>query len=460
MKINFEKKISLYYQLVFIFLSIFLIFSVFISLASYYFPYNTILDEIHEDLFNETTEFRKAYSDSPKNFEDFLRYEIEGEGENNLFVELYKDNKKIFTSAKKNLSINKIQNYKSAEDYEVFYATLNKNPNKFMIIKRNFKDGISITIGENLNKTLNIFHIIKFIIISINLISIFTVTITILIITKKILNPIKELSDFTETISEKKDINLQIDYSNFPLEIYNFADNFQKMLNRIHILIKETEEISNNIAHDIRTPLTNIKMITEKLMSEEQLLSYNKDFIFIIKNLNRTTYIINAILSASKIISDTTKLDNDKIDLLEISKDAYELFSEIAESKNIRLSINYEDNEYFIAGNLKAVQRIISNILDNSIKYTNKDGNISINLSKNKNDVFFSLKDNGIGIPENEISLIFDKFYKTDKSRQSEGIGLGLSIVKSLLERLNGEIIVTSKFGVGSEFIIKFKKAE
>lgn len=444
----------------FSFLTIFLFFAVFISLTSYYFPYNAILDGIHEDLFNETNEFKKVYTDNSINFEDFLRLEIEEEGENNLFIEVLNENKKIFSSAQKNTPFKNIKNYKIGEDYEFFYATFNKNPDKYMILKRFFKDGLTITIGKNLNETINIFNILKFIIISINFISFFIVTITILLITKKILSPIKELSDFTVSISEKKDINLKIDYSNFPLEIYNFADNFQKMLNKIKILIKETEEISNNIAHDIKTPLTNIKMTVEKLMSDESISPYQEDLIFIFKNLDRTTYIINAILSASKTISDITKLDNDKVNLLEISKDAYELFTEIAQSKNICLSLHYQEDEYFINGNLKAVQRIVSNILDNSIKYTKKNGYISISLFKNKNDIFLSIKDNGIGIPENEITLIFDKFYKIDKSRQSEGIGLGLSIVKSLVERLNAEIIVNSILGSGSEFVIKFKKSE
>jgi len=460
LKINFEKRISLYYQLIFIFLSIFFIFSIFISVASYYFPYITIFDKISEDLLTETNEFKNAYSDSEKTFEKFLKFELEGEGEKNLFVELFKDNIKILSSTKNNTIINKLKNYNSGDDFEVFYATLNKNPDKFMIIKRNFKDGVSILIGENLKETLNIFYILKYIIIFINLISFFTVTITILIITKKILNPIKELSDFTKTISEKKELIMHMDYTTFPLELYNLADNFKKMLNRIHILINEAEELSDNIAHDIKTPLTNIKMITENLLSEKQLLSHNKNFILILKNLNRTTYIINTILSASKIISDTTKIDNDKINLLELSKDAFELFYEIAESKNIKLSMRNDNDKYFIKGNLKAVQRIISNIIDNSIKYTNSGGSISINLSKNKNYVFFSVKDSGIGIPENEIANIFNKFYKIDKSRQSEGIGLGLSIVKSLVEKLNAEIFITSTFGTGSEFIVKFKQSE
>lgn len=127
------------------------------------------------------------------------------------------------------------------------------------------------------------------------------------------------------------------------------------------------------------------------------------------------------------------------------------------EDKGITLIFDTEIEEKVIACNPDSMERIILNLLSNAMKSTNKDGSIFVNIYLEPNSVCISIKDTGIGIPENMCDLIFDRFMQVDSSlsRAKEGSGIGLSLVKSLVEIIGGSISVKSKWGEGSEFIIK-----
>lgn len=454
-----KNKPSIKYKFILNFLTIFIIFSVFTSFSSYFIAYNKLFKEIEDHLLSETIEFYNVFKDGRDKFDIFLKYEMSGEGQNNFFINIFdNNNNEIFSSLKENSNIRKIRDYSSKKHYKMYSAYIDGNNNYFMVIKNKVGD-YYFMIGENVSDYFKIFNSLKYILIFTCITGLILVTLIIIFTTNRILVPINKLSKVTDKISLKRDVKIDLEYSDFPLEIYNFADKFEKMLHRIDLLIKETEDISNDIAHDIKTPLTNIKMTAERLLSENSSHS-EKDLLGIIHNIDRTTYIIESILSATKIISDKSEMTKEDIDITKCVEDAYELFLDLAESKDIRFRLLKNNESIIIKSNLKAVQRIISNILDNAIKYSKNTTEIIINIKSDKNKTILSVKDTGIGISEEDLPKIFDKFFKADKSRNSSelGIGLGLSIVKSLCDKINARIFVFSSLGKGTEFIIEFPR--
>lgn len=458
MKKNNIKRKSIYFQIITTYLSIYIIFSISLSLAGYFIPKDIINKEIYEELVIETQEFHTAYLSSPENFSEFLGYELEGEGENNLILKLTVDNKTIFENQSENIPKN-INILKDKENMKIFDSKDSSNDNHFIFIEKSFPDGLKIIFGENFQKIQYIFNVIRNILIIFNIISILLLYIILKVATKRILFPLKELSEIIEKIPDSQELLINLDYSNYPEEIYRFASRFDTMLSRIKDLMNETRDISNSVAHDIKTPLTNIKMITEELLKESSQREQNK-ILSLIDNLDRTTYIIDSIMSVAGLVAENRKINLEEVSILPIIKDACELFSDISEEKNISINILSKKNDYKINGNLKSVQRIISNLLDNAIKYTEENGIITISATEKEKIIEISISDTGIGISEGEQSNIFKKFYKVDKSRGSFGIGLGLHTVKILLEQMNGSISCESSLGKGSTFTISFQRSK
>ncbi len=133
-----------------------------------------------------------------------------------------------------------------------------------------------------------------------------------------------------------------------------------------------------------------------------------------------------------------------------------------AKGKNINLTMDFGNREIFIYGDRDKFKQMMINLVDNAIKYTNEGGIVSINSSLSNGRLTIIIKDNGIGIPQNNLPRLFERFYRVDRGRSRErgGTGLGLAIVKHIVNLLNGNIRVESTVGKGSSFIIDFPSGE
>lgn len=210
-----------------------------------------------------------------------------------------------------------------------------------------------------------------------------------------------------------------------------------------------------NVSHELKTPLTSIKGFAETLRYVEDEDTKIKFLNIIDKETERLTRLISDIL----VLSD---LENNPIEELEeifpdeIIIDAINILNEHARKKNI--SINFEsDNSNLILGQKDKFLQIAINIIENSIKYSNDNTKIDVKSFSSKSYYYFKVKDNGIGIPKEDLPRIFERFYRVDKARKSGGTGLGLAIVKHIVKTFGGKIEVDSKVGEGTEFTLKIK---
>ena len=229
--------------------------------------------------------------------------------------------------------------------------------------------------------------------------------------------------------------------------------------------IKETEKLQEldriktnfftNISHEFRTPLTLILGPLEKLMSENKDENIQPQYELIHKSADNLLKLINQLLDLSTIDAGKMKLNIAKVDAINFIKGITASFRPLANIKNIQLefSSNLEQLDTFF--DKDKFEKIISNLLSNAIKFTNEKGKIYISVSINSNEIIEILvEDNGIGIPEAELQNIFNRFSKVENSHVVGGTGIGLALVKELVELHKGTISVESDFDKGSKFRI------
>ena len=207
-----------------------------------------------------------------------------------------------------------------------------------------------------------------------------------------------------------------------------------------------------NVSHELKTPLTSIKGFSETLRFVDDDVTKNKFLDIIDKETERLTLLINDILILSNI-ENMNSMKNDEFRPNEIIYEAINMVKKEAADKNIKITTNCCFNKPLIGDSNKFYQ-IILNLLANAIKYSNNDSNIDLITKEDKGKFIMVVKDEGIGIPKEDLPRIFERFYRVDKSRTTRGTGLGLAIVKHIVKLFNGDIFVESKLGEGSKFTV------
>ena len=238
-------------------------------------------------------------------------------------------------------------------------------------------------------------------------------------------------------------------------EIDQLATTFNQMLDRIQTLVTGIREMSDNIAHDLKSPITRIRGISEvSLTTGASEKEYENMAASTVEECDRLLDMINTMLVISKTEAGVNKLDAKELDIGTVVRDACELFRSPAEDKDLRLVCDVSGN-FSISGDNRLIQRMIANLLDNAIKYTPAGGSIEVTVNTLNNDaVAITAKDTGIGISEKDIPRIFERFYRCDPSRSEAGIGLGLSFARAIARAHGGDITVSSEPNKGSTFTI------
>jgi two-component system phosphate regulon sensor histidine kinase PhoR len=224
--------------------------------------------------------------------------------------------------------------------------------------------------------------------------------------------------------------------------------------------LKELEIIRQdfvaNVSHELRTPLTTIKGYAETLLEGALKEEVAFQFVQVIKrHTDRLTKIVEDLLMLSKIESKEFQLKIEFISLADFINEVIDFVKEAAEKKEISISQSKITSSQAVGADRNYLEQIFINLLDNAIKYTHEGGKVTISaIEKDKREIQFSIEDDGMGIPREDIPRIFERFYRVDKGRSQElgGTGLGLSIVKHLVQAHGGRVWVESQLGEGSTF--------
>ena len=270
----------------------------------------------------------------------------------------------------------------------------------------------------------------------------------------------KPIRDLTEKLSKAADE--EGDYiieKTTGGEVGKLIDSFNKMTHQIQKQEEKRQEFVSNASHELKTPLSSIKLISDSLLNVPDAPREMVDEFLTDMNVQveRLTRIVDKLLTLTRMdsASNVSKMEFAVTDITELCANITKALRPLAEQKHIELEYNPELTVYSKIERDRMWEAIY-NVLDNSIKYTREDGKVTVNLSKDENNVIIEIKDTGIGIASDEIYKIFDRFYRVDKARAREtgGTGLGLSIALTAVELHGGNIQVESEEGVGSTFRI------
>jgi heavy metal sensor kinase len=242
-------------------------------------------------------------------------------------------------------------------------------------------------------------------------------------------------------------------------EIDQLAITFNQMLDRIQTLVTGIKEMSDNIAHDLKSPITRIRGIAEvTLTTGASEKEYENMAASTIEECDRLLDMINTMLVISKAEAGVNKLDAKEMDIAAVVRDACELFQAPAEDKDLKFIFDAQ-GAFSLSGDQRMIQRMIANLLDNAIKYTCDGGTVKVAVgAQNNHSVVITVKDTGIGISDQDIHRIFERFYRCDPSRSKTGIGLGLSFARAVARAHGGEITVSSRPDQGSTFTVTLPK--
>lgn len=264
------------------------------------------------------------------------------------------------------------------------------------------------------------------------------------LVTRRTVSGIHKVSIAARGIT-KGELGVRVDASGELEEVQTLADTFDAMANRIQSLIHHMREMTDNISHDLRSPLGRIRLLSESMLHSNARPSDLQDNAQdTINECDRLIEMINLSLDVAEAEAGMLTLAPSNIDISYLISETCEFFTPAADFKQIVLQHHIQPGCHILA-DTNSLQRLLSNLLDNALKYTPAGGTIDVSTTCENTHVNIVVSDNGVGIPAKSIKHVFDRFYRADTSRGGKGCGLGLSYAHAVARAHGGELTVKSE---------------
>lgn len=276
-------------------------------------------------------------------------------------------------------------------------------------------------------------------------------------ITKRAFIPIKNIAETADTINSGNDLSsrIKIKNANSNDELSYLVRTMNDMLSRLQSSFETEKQFTSDVSHELRTPIAVIISQCEYILSGKADKNEEKQaFETILKNSKRMSDIVSQLLMFVRAENGKFKPNMENINISMLCEMLVMDFETVCQQKGIKIESNIKSDIYTICDEV-LIARLITNIITNAIKYNKPFGSINIELYESNGYVVLNVSDTGIGISEEDINNIWKRFYRVDSSRSGEGTGLGLSMVKWIVDIHDGDISVKSTINVGSEFIVR-----
>ncbi|WP_255249809.1 sensor histidine kinase [Bacillus sp. FJAT-45066] len=286
----------------------------------------------------------------------------------------------------------------------------------------------------------------------------FFMLITIFFLVNVLTKPLNSMKMATEKIS-KGDFSVTLPVSTKD-EVGDLASSIQTLANDLNYLKKERNEFLASISHELRTPLTYIKgyadIAKRKDTTEEERIEY---LSIIHEEAGKVHHLLEELFDLAKLDQNMFTINKETTDLQLLLEGIFQKVMPVFLNKNITLELKCE-NPWKVNIDPKRIEQVLVNLLDNALKYSESGTTTTVVVKKENKNIFIMITDQGIGIPNEDLPYIFNRFYRVEKSRSrlTGGVGLGLSIVKELVEAHHGDISVRSKLDEGTTFTIRLKE--
>jgi heavy metal sensor kinase len=274
------------------------------------------------------------------------------------------------------------------------------------------------------------------------------------IVTRSTLEPIRQLIAAVRGIIRTGRIDARVPVRPEQDAIDELSTLFNEMLDRITTLIRGMEHALDNVAHDLRTPMTRLRGISERALQSDDVQVQREALVTSLEESERILAMLDTLMDISEAETGTMRLDVTDVPVADVVSEVVELYENIAEDKQIEVSTDVEGG-LTVPADARRLRQVLANLLDNAIKYTPTGGRVRIGARRDGNMVRLEVADTGVGIAPHHLPHIWDRLYRGDQSRTERGLGLGLSLVRAIVAAHRGTVDVVAEPGRGSTFFVR-----
>jgi signal transduction histidine kinase len=281
-----------------------------------------------------------------------------------------------------------------------------------------------------------------------------------LVITRRSLRPVVDLATASQQIIDSGDLTLRVATRGTADNLDQLAGLFNRMLARNEALVRAMRESLDNVAHDLRTPLTRLRAGAELALTGANGAPRAEDALAgAIEESDRVLSMLTTLMDITGAETGAMRLDRKPEDLADIARESVELYDFVATERGVHLVTRLTANVRVNVDRAR-VRQVCANLIDNAIKYTPAGGHLEVSVTADGDKGILAVTDNGVGIPTTDLPRVWDRLYRGDHSRAEHGLGLGLSLVKAVVEAHGGTVSVKSEPGVGSTFEVRLELAK
>lgn len=273
-------------------------------------------------------------------------------------------------------------------------------------------------------------------------------------LTRRGLRPVRELAATARDVIRSGDLSRRVPEHGTGDELDEVSELFNRMLARNQAVVVAMREAIDNVAHDLRTPLTRVRGTAEVALRSDDAAAAREALAVCIEESDHLLVMLRTIMEVSEAEAGLLQLERAPTSLGTLAAEVVELYEQVAEDAGIELAIT-QDSKVVVDADPARMRQAIANLVDNAIKYTPRGGKVEIEVSRERDVAIVRIRDTGEGIPEVAIPRIFERLYRAEPSRNKPGLGLGLSIVKAIVVAHGGTVTVESSPGKGSTFTVE-----
>jgi signal transduction histidine kinase len=273
------------------------------------------------------------------------------------------------------------------------------------------------------------------------------------LVTRSTLEPIRRLIGAVRQIIRTGKLHDRVPVRHERDAVDELSALFNEMLDRISTLIRGMEQALDNVAHDLRTPMTRLRGVAERALQSDDPRVQREGLVTCLEESERILSMLETLMDISEAETGTMRLDVARVEVASAVNEVIDLYEDIAEDKRVQLATSLEPGLAVDADGTR-LRQVLANLVDNAVKYTPAGGRVTVSARRDGQAIRFDVSDTGVGISPRDLPHVFERLYRGDQSRTERGLGLGLSLVRAVVNAHGGRVEVAAEPGRGSTFTV------